>query len=372
MKKICHISSVHKLNDVRIFHKQCVSLAAAGYDVILIACDANIEPNNGVTLLKLKGKGNRLFRILFGNYYVYRLAKAQEADIYHFHDPELLPYGFFLKLMTKAKVVYDSHECYPDFFLQKEWIHFKFRKLLSRLVKVFEDYVVNRIDLVVAATPHISKRFASLKTHVVTINNYPLKNEFSFYGKMEDGKEKDGFCYVGTINELRGIIYLLDALDYIPKGIEFYLAGTFTDSISENKAKNHKNWNRVKFMGQVGRSGIYEIFKKSFAGIVTLLPAPNHIFSQPVKLYEYMAWGLPVICSDFEEWKKIVQSEKCGLSVNPTSAYDIGFAINYLFAESKIRKRMSENGVRLIRTKYAWEFEAAKLLSAYEDILYEN
>lgn len=370
MKRVCHISTVHKLNDVRILYKQCASLAEAGYDVTLIACDVDIDANQGVTLIGLKDMKNRLLRILFGGYKVYRMAKAQKADTYHFHDPEFLPYGFFLKMTTKAKVIYDSHECYPEFFLHKEWIIFKVRKLLSYFVRFVEDYVVNRIDLVVAATPHIAERFDFYKEKTVTINNYPLRKEFLLDEIKIRTEERDGFCYVGTINELRGIIYLLDALDYLPKKIKFYLAGIFTDSVVEQKVKNHRNWNRVSFFGQVGRSGVLGIYQKSFAGVVTLLPAPNHIFSQPVKLYEYMASGLPVVSSNFDSWEKIVLTENCGVCVNPTSAYDIASAINYLFEELEVRKKMAENGVRLIYEKYAWEIEATRLLKAYEDILY--
>ncbi len=367
MKKVCHLSSVHQLNDIRIFHKQCASLAADGYDVTLIACNAAVEQSSRVRLIGLSEKKTRLKRMLFGAYQTYKLAKKQEVDIYHFHDPELLPYGLLLKIKTGARVVYDSHECYSEFFLQKEWLPLYLRKVVSLSIKILENFVVKRIDLVIAATPHIANRFQSNAPCVATIKNYALKNEFACSHSVMAGK-RDGFCYVGAISKVRGILPLMDSLDNIEPDIKFYLAGTFTELDIEVLVKEHRNWHRVTFVGQVSREQVAAIYRKSFAGIVTLLPAPNHLFSLPIKLFEYMSAGIPVVGSNIQLWENIIKKGDCGICVDPSSPEDIAAAINRIHGDVDLQKMFSKNGRSLVQTTYSWDSEASKLLASYREI----
>lgn len=99
--KICHITTVHPRYDIRIFWKQCVSIARAGHEVILIVNDdQDDEEINGVKILSIKSPStSRLSRILskVAKNRAFKKAKDLEADIYHFHDPELLSLGIKLK-----------------------------------------------------------------------------------------------------------------------------------------------------------------------------------------------------------------------------------------------------------------------------------
>lgn len=366
-KKVCHFSSVHRLNDIRVFHKECRTLAAGPYDVSLVACPADTPAGSGVSIIPLHATGGRLRRMVARARQAYRMARSQKADVYHFHDPELLPYGLLLKKLTGAKVIYDSHECYPDDILTKEWIPLPLRKIVSVTFRVLEDFVVKRLDLVVTATPHIEERFKLVARRTVTINNYPLLQEFVPATNVE--ATKDGFCYVGAISMVRGVLPLMDALEYVDPDVRFYLAGTFAGADIEAAVKSHRYWHRVTYLGQVSRKEISEIYGKSFAGIVNFLPAPNHIFSQPNKLFEYMSAGIPVICSDFELWRQVVDAGKAGICVNPGSARQIADAINSIHRDSALWETCSRNGRRLIEEKYSWDREGQRLLASYKEVL---
>ncbi len=91
---VCHLTSVHPVEDVRIFHKECVSLAKHGFDVTLVACGepAYKQNKNGVNVVSLDVPvKNRFERMTKRTRAVYKKALEVDADIYHFHDPELLP-----------------------------------------------------------------------------------------------------------------------------------------------------------------------------------------------------------------------------------------------------------------------------------------
>ncbi|SOY82778.1 WbpH [Cupriavidus taiwanensis] len=365
-KKVCHFSSVHRVNDIRVFHKECRTLTT-GYDVSLVACPAEVPSGSGVSVITLQSKGGRLRRMLTGALNAYSAAKAQKADLYHFHDPELLPYGLLLKTFTGARVVYDSHECYPDDILTKEWIPLPLRKVIASAFRVLEDFVVKRLDLVVAATSHIEERFKPVARRTVTINNYPLLEEFVQAQSQEVAK--DGFCYVGAISHVRGILPLMDSLDFVDRGIRFYLAGTFASADIEAQVKGHRNWDRVTYLGQVSRREISEVYSKSFAGIVNFLPAPNHIYSQPNKLFEYMSAGIPVVCSNFDLWRSVVETGECGICVDPSSPRALAEAVNAIHGDSSLWSAYSSNGRRLIEEKYSWNREGQRLLQSYDEVL---
>ena len=97
MVQIRHLTSVHSPFDTRIFFKECLSLVEAGYQVTLIAPHTHDETVQGVRILALPSSSNRMSRMTLRVWRVYQLAKKLNADLYHFHDPELIPLGMLLK-----------------------------------------------------------------------------------------------------------------------------------------------------------------------------------------------------------------------------------------------------------------------------------
>ncbi len=102
MEKVCILTSVHSLFDIRIFHKQAKTLAKAGYDVTLIVQHTRDEVIEGIKVIALPKPKNRFHRMIGLVFRVFRLALTQKADVYHFHDPELLPVGVLLRLFVMS------------------------------------------------------------------------------------------------------------------------------------------------------------------------------------------------------------------------------------------------------------------------------
>ena len=104
-------------------------------------------------------------------------------------------------------------------------------------------------------------------------------------------------------------------------------------------------------------------------GLVTLHPLPNYKDALPVKMFEYMAAGIPVIASNFTLWQEIIEGNECGICVNPLEPRAINKAIQYLIDNPKTAQKMGENGRQAVKQKYNWAIEEKKLFLLYEKLL---
>lgn len=363
--RICHFSSVHHGLDIRIYRKQCLSLARAGFDTHLVISasedDIAEAATQGITVHPLTPERQRLRRVLFQSWRCYRIAKALDADVYHFHDPELIPYGLLLNLQGK-KVIIDLHEDLCADIQSKQWIPSVLRHAIGAAARQLEHVGARRFSAVVAATPFIGALFEGSAARLAVIHNYPLVDELAAVPEPRQPL-RDSVCYVGGIDDIRGIRETVRALEIVRCNL--LLAGRFSSTALRTEVAAYPGWQHVEECGFVGRDQIAQILSRSFCGLVTLHPEPNYVNALPIKLFEYMSAGVPVIASDFPMWRDIVEDAHCGLCVDPHSPAEIANAINYLRENPALAREMGNNGRRAVETKYRWDREAAKLVSLY-------
>jgi glycosyltransferase involved in cell wall biosynthesis len=297
---------------------------------------------------------------------VMRLARSLDADLYQFHDPELFPAALVLKRSGKP-VVFDSHEDVPRQIMAKPYMHPVARKAASQGFRIFEAATVRAFDAVIAATPTIADKFRRISKRVVNINNYPMLGELE--SAAASSARESRVCYVGSISEARGILQLIEALALTRSGARLELVGAFLEPGVEAKARALPGWTFVDVRGQCDRAQVREALARSMAGMVALLPMPNHIDSQPVKLFEYMAAGIPAIASDFPLWREIVVGRNCGLCVDPQDPAAIAAAIDALVTSPDLSATMGRNGQAAVAGEFNWSVEEQKLVRLYEDLL---
>jgi glycosyltransferase involved in cell wall biosynthesis len=367
--RVCHLSTAHKGLDVRIFWKECLSLASAGYDTHLVI-QANIDEVKragqlGVTVHKLVTPRNRLQRIVMKSFECFIEALRIDADIYHFHDVEFIPYGCLLVLLGKT-VVYDVHEDVPRDILSKDWIPVNLRHNISKVTGFFECLSANFFFSVVTATPFIAKRVRGKRCESLDINNYPLIGELD--GETSWSVKQAEVCYIGGIARIRGIEEVIRAMGKVNSNVRLNLCGEFLEPEILASCRSMEGWNEVIYHGSVDRSKLKDILGRSVAGLVTFMPLPNHMDAMPNKMFEYMSAGIPVIASDFPLWREIVLGNRCGICVDPMDSTGIANAIDYLVNNPEEAQQMGENGRIAVRDRYNWSIEATKLLRFYDKI----
>ena len=366
MTKICHLTSVHSRYDVRIFLKECKSLTKEGYNVSLVVADGKgDEIVEGVRIYDVGKPESRIQRMLFSTKKIFKKALSLNTSIYHIHDPELIPAG--LKLKKKGfKVIFDAHEDLPKQLLSKPYLTKTIRIFLSKFIDQFEKKTCNRFDAIVTATPFIREKFLKINSDTIDINNFPLLNEL--IKETTNNANKKNICYIGGITKIRGIKELVTAIGLMESETQLILCGDFGEIELKKEVENLSSWSKVQYLEFVDRSKIREVLSHSIAGIVTFLPEPNHIESQPNKMFEYMSAGLPVICSNFPLWKQFINENRCGICVDPLKPREISAAIDFFASNSEIAQEMGRNGRLAVEQRYNWELEKKKLLDLYSKI----
>ncbi|MBI3135927.1 MAG: glycosyltransferase family 4 protein [Bacteroidetes bacterium] len=363
--KIAHVTSAHKDGDVRIFQKECVSLAEAGFDVYHLVPNSVSRTEKGVQVISFDFQvSSRFKRMFFLVREIYKRALALDADIYHLHDPELLRIA--LKLQSKGKIViYDAHEDVPRDIMTKEYIPRILRKLVSRRFERFENKIAARLDGIVTATPFIRDRFVKLNPNVTDINNFPLVSEIQISNSDWNQREKK-VCYIGVLNKIRGVREMVVGANQAAAPL--VLAGEFRDA-SRAELAQLAAWKNVTELGNIDRRRAVELKNSSMAGLVIFHPVANHVDAQPNKIFEYMASGLPVIGSDFPLWQKIIAAGNCGICVDPLNPSQLAEAIRFILDNPEKAREMGENGKILVREIYNWDIEKQKLIGFYRRLI---
>jgi glycosyltransferase involved in cell wall biosynthesis len=368
--KIVHLTSVHTAFDVRVFHKECKSLARSGKHVALIVPHDRDEVVDSVEVKGIRISGGRLVRMTRTAWSLYREALRQNGDVYHFHDPELIPLGLLLAARGKT-VIYDIHEDAPADILHKDYIPRRLRRPLTWSVRKLEDAACRRFSGLIAATPTIAKRFYSINPNTVVVHNFPMLDEIAPTVGLPWNERPPAVAYIGSISERRGIREILQALALLPSDnpTQLMLAGPFSPAELRTELMRQPGWARVKYLRVLDRPSVANLLSRVRLGLLVLQPEPNFCNAMPIKLFEYMAAGIPVIASDFPLWRQIIGEAGCGLLVDPQDPQAIARAMEYLLSHDAEAEAMGRRGRQAASELYNWASEERVLLKFYSELL---
>ncbi len=367
--RVAHLTSVHRSNDPRIFLKECSTLARAGYEVTLVgrgAGPADAE-TAGVRFVSVGDTASRRERMLRLPLRILREAWRLRADVYHVHDPELLPAGLVLKALGR-RVIYDVHEDVPRQIAYKTYMPAWLRRVSAVLAGGLESVIGLTFDGIVAATPHIASRFPSAKTAVV--RNYPLLDEFAGAAPSPLREREDVVTYVGRVTEEIGALVMADVAKIIgsARPVRFVVAGPVSQVLSERVA-GRASPVQVEQPGWLDRDAVMKLLDETRIGLVLFQPYENYLRAYPTKLFEYMAAGVPVVASDFPDWREFVDGTGCGVLVDPQDPQAVAAAIRELLDDSERAAAMGASGRRAVAARYNWAAEGDELLRLYRRVL---
>lgn len=361
--KICHVTSAHKTNDVRIFLKECTSLAKNPEDEVFLVGQGDDRIENDVTVI---GAGilptGRLKRMLLFSRRVVNRAKEVNAEVYHLHDPELIRHA--LKLKKKgAYVIFDSHENILDSIDEKLYMPRALRFLVKKYYSYLQRKVYPKIDAIIVVSPQMIEPHLKFNKNVVMISNFPIVAE-----EIEYRETKGNIVFAGGVSNQWSHKELLKAIRGIEE-VHYYVYGIADKDYLKDLLEIDES--HFTYGGVVSFKEVQSRLEEAEMSVALLKPGKNTFFDQGTlgntKLFEAMMNKKPIIATDFVLWKRIIEDNKCGLCVDPNDSEEIRKAIIKVHSMSEEdRKQMGENGRKTVIEQYNWTIEEGKLINLYQ------
>ena len=375
--KIAVLTSVHNPFDARVFHKEALTLVAQGWEVALVAQHAPGETVvDGVRIIGLP-RVRRWLRPL--NWLrIIRYALRERADIYHLHDPELLPVGLLIQWLTRKPVVYDAHEWYSGKMLLRPWIPHSLRPLVSTLMLRFEPFFAQRLAGTITAD-HLTA--AELRARGVqrpeTIYNFPL---LSFCPppsvRAVDPHHGPTLLYMGILDPARGLFVMLETVSHLIHELN-YPAHLLVIGDAKSPGLREQIQQRITALdigsfvhleGYVPHHRLGSYLAQSDIGFLACDPEMFRL-NIPTKMFEYMAGGLPVLATRAEMIGYFLDPLDCGILINSQDPRDYAQAIISLCASPQRMIEMGQHGRQAFEAQYNWDSEGHKLVSFYERLV---
>jgi glycosyltransferase involved in cell wall biosynthesis len=369
------MTSAHHLGDERILYRMALTLDKYDYDSSIIAThdkdETNLKVQTNKLNLQLAGSGKRNSNLADRLHHLPNLtiiAFKSNHKVIQIHDPDLLLIAPILKLSGK-RVVYDVHDDYETSILVRLSEKPLLGWLVSKLWWFFEHNISRMFDGIVVADRHLASKFEGLNP--VILGNFPRLN----FTPAADTSAETTFniIYVGGVDRGRGIDKVLDALELLPyEDIRFHVVGECKDKMLLERLKTNP---RVVCYGRVAWTDLYKYYTHVHVGVALYQPIPSFLYcpgENSVKIIEYMAAGIPVVCSDFPGLRGFVEDAGYGLTVQPDNPAAISEKIRYLYEHPDVSARMGQNGRHAFETEYNWEKHEGKLITLYERILGEK
>ncbi len=346
-------------------------MSKAGYEVILIAKIKEENTCDLVRIIPFPEFNNKLTRFIFAPILIGWKAYKVKADIYQFHDPELILIGVLLKLLTRKPVIFDIHEDNVTVIENRNYVTALFKPCLKKIYLLFE--LISRKYLVVLIA---EKYYKERIPEGVEILNYPILLETQKKAFIEkspiSSQANNWLLYTGSTRKDRGALHHANITSYLPD-IGVYSAGKCSADLYE-KMKNVSDPERLIVEGNnsinISRERLDYLTSnyKWLAGLA-LFPKTKHFEKKELtKFFEYMRDGIPILCSNMPAWEEFVTRNNVGIAVDPEDEEQIVRAIQWLTGHPDRRRVMGQNGIRLIKKKYNWQNEENKLISLYEKL----
>lgn len=364
--KVSIVTTRHGAQDDRIYYKQALSLAKF-LDVTMIAPDdgEDLAWDKGVRYRPIPRRRSIIGRLL--SVVEASIAVRREApDFCHLHDLDLALTVPFIRLITNAKIIYDSHEVFTrdDLFMGSR-LPESLRRVIARIVEAAENSLVMVAHHVVTAVDPAGRTFRKLLTPMTTVFNYPPLFMFETDSRKVETAEKKyagrlPILYQGTMSIDRGLIDMIDAVALVKKReplILLRLIGMIDPALksrAEERLVQLELQENVEISGWQRHDQICLAMKTSLMGLVPLKSNEKYNHALPIKLLEYMACGLAVVASSLTLVSKYVEDSGAGALYDPARPEELARCILKLLEDPERRAKMGEAGQRAVREKWNW------------------
>lgn len=377
---ICVVTTRHAAKDDRIYYKEVLSLAKRCDEITLIAPsdgDRDFTFHPHVRFAPLKKRRGFLGRCLMVADALNLLMKLR-PDVCSFHDYDLAVVLPFARAALRAKLVYDVHEFYPLAALPRS-LPAVIRRPIRVLVAHLEEAAARRCALVTPVVDPLTTRFRTAGCHAVTIFNYVRQGEIEFdpqrqHQMLDRYRDRKVIIYQGCISPERGLFQMISAMRILKRhdaGIVLLLVGAVSETLANQVNTQVTEFNLagcIEHVSWVEHTSIFDYISVAKIGLIPFLPVGQYPQVLPIKLFEYMACGVPVLAADLAAIRPYIEESAAGLLYDSESPAALAEAVLRMLASEEVLRQMGENGRKAVREKWNWGRMEERLLQAYSEL----
>lgn len=375
MKNISHVTSVHHYMDTRIFVRECKSLSKK-YNVTVYCTNIKDTRLTEFKYKSIKRPNNRLFRICIISPILILRVLLSDNKIVHLHDPELFIYTNLLKLFRK-KVIIDIHEDYLETINHKHYLGTFSKKIISYFFDKIYIRNLRKADLIIAAWPAIKQNLQSIGIHSTLIRNFPeITNNNENRMTIEEVVLEDEIklLFSGLISFERGIkeaVALYEGLKSRQFKVKLYIIGRSKNNEVLQFLHTLKNDENIIIENWLDQNELYKLMNVCHFGFIFFHDIPNHRFSEPNKLFEYMYNGVVPIANKLPLLTEVIEGENVGkvVDINDVDYIDkFTLFIEECTLNNGMYNKLRLRGFNAVVNKYNWEEQESFLFKAYENL----
>lgn len=357
--RILVVTVVHHPQDARIYFREINALLNRGHQVSFAAAFDSFPVNELDSRIELititRSSGRKRIKSLLDARRILK-SRSIDFDLVLIHDPELL----FVASASQVPVVWDVHEDTVAAISGRDWIPNFLKRPLKKLIQKLETNAEKKYSLILAETDY-QQRFR--KVHTIVPNTVEIKPY------IETHPDKS-VIYLGSITSLRGAEVLLKVAELIkPNGIKLELVGDCPEPELKNKIEQAQTGGNVIWHGFVPNEQARELLVGKLAGLSLLRKHPNYLVSQPTKIYEYQAAGIPVITTALPHAENLINLSQSGFVVEFDDAESVAERIIELAADRSLWQKLGKNGHEYVIQHHNWNVDQNKFIAALEAAL---
>ena len=372
---------MHPPKDDRIYYKQVLSLVERYPAITLIAplengAPAEFHPSvRFIPLPKASGIIGRLRSILTAAVMVRRM----NPDVCHFHDFDLILAVPLIRMFKKIRVVYDSHEAYPEMFKRSPRLPRFLRNPGARIVNAVEKGLARWCTLVVTADEATAESFRRNGIFATAVYNFPPLGLFTPDPETEEilKRRYSGrslLIYQGTMGRDRGLFHMLRAMAIVHRqdtSILLLLVG-LDDPVLHREALDRIRSlgieNAVEILPWVDHEDIGSYMRICDIGLIPLQPREKYMMNIPIKLFEYMACELPILSANLPPIVRFLSPSGAGRLYDSTDDRALAEGVLDMLADPDGLRRMGKKGLDSVKVSWNWSQMELKLLDIYRYI----
>lgn len=370
--RICHFSSAVRDLDARSFYREAVPAATRGLEVSYIGPHGRSGLVNGVELLACAWRTPRALRFA-ATPLLLRMLLREQANLYQFHNPELIPVGLVLKLVFGKRVIYDIWEDYPSMMMNKTYLP-RFLRSAARAIVVFAETMAAKfLDGLVTADPFTLRRLARVAgSRKLVFLNFP---NMEYFPSSPSEAARFDFVYRGGLSERAGIGLIIDAMkELVRRGrkprvlLVGYADSDVSLAVVAEAIKKADLAGLIELRGRIPHEEMARTLSQARAGLCPLRPIPKFLLNIPVKVWEYWACGLPAIATNLPPIRPFFRDREYGVLVPPDDAHALAAACEWMMDHPSEARQMGLNGMRAVQERLNNVGQVNQLMRFYQQL----